>query len=71
MHQSINKKEIEKFAKLSYDWWNSNGKFSALHRINPLRMKFILDIDHHKVNSFTPKDIIGMSPILKKIATIV
>ena len=35
------------------------------------KLKFILDIYHHKVNSFTPKDIIGMSPILKKIATIV
>ncbi|MBH21392.1 MAG: bifunctional 3-demethylubiquinol 3-O-methyltransferase/2-polyprenyl-6-hydroxyphenol methylase [Rhodobiaceae bacterium] len=54
MDQSTNKKEIEKFAKLSYDWWNLNGKFSALHRINPLRIKFILDIvyKHFNINAF-------------------
>ena len=54
MDHSTNKKEIEKFAKLSYDWWNFNGKFSALHRINPLRIKFILDIvyKHYNINAF-------------------
>ncbi len=34
-------------------------------------VKYILDIDHHKINSFTPIDIIGMSPILNEISTIV
>jgi 2-polyprenyl-6-hydroxyphenyl methylase/3-demethylubiquinone-9 3-methyltransferase len=54
MYESTNKKEIEKFTKLSYDWWNSNGKFSALHKINPLRIKFILDIayKHFNINAF-------------------
>ncbi len=31
------------FDKLSSEWWDENGSFSALHSFNPIRMKFILD----------------------------
>ena len=38
---TINKKEIEKFSKISEEWWNPNGKFKPLHKFNPIRIKYI------------------------------
>jgi len=38
---TIDKKEVEKFSKLSKEWWNPNGKFKPLHQFNPARIKFI------------------------------
>ena len=40
---TINKKEIEKFSKISSEWWNPNGKFKPLHNFNPIRIKYIRD----------------------------
>ena len=33
--------EIEKFSALAAEWWNPNGPFRALHRLNPVRLQFI------------------------------
>jgi 2-polyprenyl-6-hydroxyphenyl methylase/3-demethylubiquinone-9 3-methyltransferase len=33
--------EIEKFSALAAEWWNPNGPFGALHRLNPVRLGFI------------------------------
>jgi 2-polyprenyl-6-hydroxyphenyl methylase/3-demethylubiquinone-9 3-methyltransferase len=33
--------EIEKFAALAQDWWNAEGAFAPLHKLNPLRLAFI------------------------------
>jgi 2-polyprenyl-6-hydroxyphenyl methylase / 3-demethylubiquinone-9 3-methyltransferase len=33
--------EIEKFAALAAEWWNPNGPFGALHRLNPVRLGYI------------------------------
>ena len=41
--QNIDPKEIEKFERISDDWWNENGDFEPLHKINDLRAKFIAD----------------------------
>ncbi len=38
---SINIDELEKFDKISNEWWDPNGKFKILHRINPVRMSYI------------------------------
>ena len=38
---SINKDEIEKFSRLSEEWWDPNGKFKPLHKFNPIRIKYI------------------------------
>lgn len=36
--------EIEKFSALAAEWWNPKGPFSALHRLNPVRLQFIRDL---------------------------
>src|SRR5437660_2842524 len=35
--------EVAKFSKLSYEWWDPNGKMAPLHKINPLRLTYIRD----------------------------
>ena len=42
MNNSINKKEIAHFAKDSSHWWDSDGPFAILHRMGPVRMRYIL-----------------------------
>ena len=41
--ETIDPDEILKFSNISDEWWKVNGKFSALHKINPIRVKFIID----------------------------
>jgi ubiquinone biosynthesis O-methyltransferase len=38
---SVDKKEADKFAALSAQWWDLSGPFATLHRFNPARCKFI------------------------------
>tara|TARA_B100001057_G_scaffold188070_1_gene188874 strand:- start:3717 stop:4445 length:729 start_codon:yes stop_codon:yes gene_type:complete len=38
---TINKEEIEKFSKISEEWWDPQGKFKPLHKFNPIRIAYI------------------------------
>jgi 2-polyprenyl-6-hydroxyphenyl methylase / 3-demethylubiquinone-9 3-methyltransferase len=45
---SIVAEEAERFGKLAGDWWNPNGASAMLHKLNPVRLKYIRDqIDQH------------------------
>jgi 2-polyprenyl-6-hydroxyphenyl methylase/3-demethylubiquinone-9 3-methyltransferase len=33
--------ELEKFGELAHKWWDTEGDFKPLHRINPLRLEWI------------------------------
>ena len=33
--------EIEKFDRIASEWWDVNGEFSMLHKINPVRLDYI------------------------------
>lgn len=35
--------EVEKFSALAARWWDPNGPFAALHRMNPVRLAYIRD----------------------------
>jgi len=50
---TINKKEIEKFSKMADEWWDAEGKFKPLHKLNPLRISYIKKkiISHFNVKS--------------------
>ena len=40
--------EAERFGRLAADWWDPNGASSMLHRLNPVRLKYVRDqIDQH------------------------
>jgi 2-polyprenyl-6-hydroxyphenyl methylase/3-demethylubiquinone-9 3-methyltransferase len=41
----MNKKELNQeshFDEFAYDWWNKSGHYKLLHRLNPIRLKYIL-----------------------------
>lgn len=38
---SVDQDEIEHFTKDSSHWWDEQGPFKPLHRLNPVRLKFI------------------------------
>ena len=40
---SIDSEEIAKFAAMAEAWWDPNGEFRPLHRINPVRLGYIRD----------------------------
>ena len=43
MHTTVNADEIARFSKLSSRWWDEQGECRMLHRMNPVRMQYVLD----------------------------
>lgn len=41
---SLDPGEIEKFSRLAAQWWDPEGPFNALHRLNPVRLAYIRDV---------------------------
>jgi 2-polyprenyl-6-hydroxyphenyl methylase/3-demethylubiquinone-9 3-methyltransferase len=39
--QNADPKELENFNTQAHHWWDTEGEFGALHKINPLRIDFI------------------------------
>ena len=45
---SIVPEEVERFGKMAADWWDPHGASRLLHKLNPVRLKYIRDqIDQH------------------------
>ena len=45
---SIVPEEAERFGKLADDWWDPDGSSAMLHKLNPVRLKYVRDqIDQH------------------------
>lgn len=45
---TIRAAEAEHFGKLAADWWNPNGASALLHRVNPVRLRFLREaVDTH------------------------
>lgn len=40
---NVDHQEIAKFEAVASTWWDLEGEFKPLHRINPLRLEYILD----------------------------
>ena len=51
-NSTVIKEEIDKFSRMSEEWWDPNGKFKPLHKFNPIRVKYIIDntLSHFKIN---------------------
>jgi 2-polyprenyl-6-hydroxyphenyl methylase/3-demethylubiquinone-9 3-methyltransferase len=41
--QSIDPAEVERFDRLSADWWDARGPMATLHKFNPVRVGYIRD----------------------------
>ena len=45
---TIDHDEIEQFGRIAADWWDPAGASAMLHKLNPVRLKYIRDqIDQH------------------------
>lgn len=45
---SIVPREIEQFGRLAADWWDPKGRSAMLHKLQPVRLKYVRDmIDQH------------------------
>ena len=57
-HASIVAREAAHFGKLAQDWWDPRGSSAMLHRLNPVRLRYIrAAVDRHwdlDDRSFTP-----------------
>lgn len=42
MNTNYDEQELRKFAQYQDSWWDLNGNAAPLHKINPIRMEFIL-----------------------------
>ena len=40
---TVNNDEIAHFSRLSEHWWDESGEFGMLHKLNPVRAKFVRD----------------------------
>ena len=40
---TLDREEVARFARLSGQWWDEQGPFRQLHRINPVRLTYIRD----------------------------
>lgn len=40
---SVDPDEVARFAAMAEQWWDANGKFRPLHRLNPVRIAYIRD----------------------------
>jgi len=51
---TIDEKEVQKFSRMSDEWWNEKGKFKPLHEFNPIRLKYITTQikKHFKINPY-------------------
>src|SRR5881398_1688972 len=45
---SILPEEAERFGAMAQDWWDPDGSSAMLHKLNPVRLKYIRDqVDRH------------------------
>src|SRR5262249_42370700 len=40
---SVDKAEVAKFTAMAQAWWNPEGEFRPLHRLNPVRLTYVRD----------------------------
>jgi 2-polyprenyl-6-hydroxyphenyl methylase/3-demethylubiquinone-9 3-methyltransferase len=43
MDSTVDQAETAKFAAMAEEWWDPDGKFAPLHKLNPVRLEFLRD----------------------------
>lgn len=57
-NQNYSQEEIDKFNQIAPNWWDLNGPMKPLHKINPVRVKFIQDsLNLNNLNTLKVLDI--------------
>lgn len=57
--------EIKRFAALAGTWWDTDGEFGQLHKLNPVRIGFIRDhvLTHFARDGTQPKPFAGLGMV--------
>lgn len=60
---SLDPAEVEKFERMAVEWWDADGKFRPLHRLNPLRIGYVRDrmAAHFGRDPKAPKPLAGLT----------
>lgn len=53
--------EIAKFSALAAEWWNPNGPFGALHRLNPVRLGYVRDQTRRQYGTSSRRPLEGLA----------
>ena len=40
---TVDRDEVDRFARVARTWWEPEGEFRSLHKLNPVRLRFIRD----------------------------
>lgn len=61
--QTVDTQDVARFSAIAEEWWDENGKFRPLHRIGPVRLKYIRDraAAHFKRDTEQMKALSGLS----------
>ncbi len=66
-NSSVNQREIEHFAADAARWWDVDGPFKPLHRLNPVRMQYIKEricahygLDYKSLNALSDLSVIDV-----------
>ncbi|HKJ62983.1 MAG TPA: bifunctional 2-polyprenyl-6-hydroxyphenol methylase/3-demethylubiquinol 3-O-methyltransferase UbiG, partial [Hyphomicrobiales bacterium] len=53
MNESLDQREVDRFDGIAEEWWDRDGKFKPLHKLNPARILYIREqfITHFARNS--------------------
>ncbi len=59
---TVDADEIARFSALADQWWDPDGSFRPLHKLNPVRLEFIRDrlAAHHGRDPLTPAPLAGL-----------
>lgn len=62
-NNTVDPEEIERFSRIASEWWNPEGKFRPLHRLNPVRIAYIRDqaCAHFGIDKDRPLPLSGLS----------
>jgi 2-polyprenyl-6-hydroxyphenyl methylase/3-demethylubiquinone-9 3-methyltransferase len=59
MSASVRSDEVAKFDALAADWWDPDGRMAPLHRINPIRIEWIVERIARRFRSEGPAPLAG------------
>jgi 2-polyprenyl-6-hydroxyphenyl methylase / 3-demethylubiquinone-9 3-methyltransferase len=61
--RTLDRDEVDRFARLASEWWDPGGKFRALHRIGPARLTFLRDemVRHFRLSGSGLRPLAGLS----------
>ncbi len=62
MNNSVDPAEIAKFEAMAKEWWDEQGKFKPLHKINPCRLGYITErlYWHYDRDQYAPRPLEGL-----------